>query len=53
MLIEGNMKSLKGRILCTEDDNDTREMLAVLLESCGYDVVCPTQAELALNLMNC
>jgi CheY-like chemotaxis protein len=42
---------MKGRILCTEDDADTREMLTVLLESFGYEVVCPADSILALELM--
>jgi len=28
------------RILCIEDDDDTREMLRLLLASSGYEVVC-------------
>ena len=42
---------MNGRILCTEDDADTREMLTVLLESFGYEVVCPADSALALELM--
>ena len=42
---------MNGRILCTEDDADTREMLTILLESFGYEVVCPTDSTLALELM--
>ena len=42
---------MNGRILCTEDDADTREMLTVLLESFGYEVVCPADSTLALELM--
>jgi CheY-like chemotaxis protein len=42
---------MNGRILCTEDDADTREMLTVLLESFGYEVVCPSDSTLALELM--
>ena len=41
----------KARILCIEDDPDSREMLAVLLESSGFDVVCPADPELAIGLM--
>jgi DNA-binding response OmpR family regulator len=44
------MAQLKGRILCTEDDPDTREMLSVALQHCGYDVVCPTDSKEALSL---
>ena len=32
--------TIKGRILCTEDDVDTREMLVFMLEDAGYDVSC-------------
>jgi two-component system, OmpR family, response regulator len=42
---------MNGRILCTEDDADTREMLTVLLESFGYEVVCPADSTLALELI--
>jgi DNA-binding response OmpR family regulator len=42
---------MNGRILCTEDDADTREMLTVLLKSFGYEVVCPADSILALELM--
>ena len=41
------MPALKGRILCTEDDPDSREMLIYFLEAAGYDVTCtgsPTDA---------
>lgn len=37
------MKSLpisKGRILCTEDDADSRELLVYLFEHAGYDISC-------------
>jgi DNA-binding response OmpR family regulator len=30
----------KGRILCTEDDPDSREMMIYLLRDAGYDVDC-------------
>jgi two-component system, OmpR family, response regulator len=42
---------MNGRILCTDDDTDTREMLTILLESFGYEVVCPADSILALELM--
>jgi DNA-binding response OmpR family regulator len=32
------MASRKGRILCTEDDPDSREMLVFILTQAGYDV---------------
>jgi DNA-binding response OmpR family regulator len=44
------MQSPKGRILCTEDDKDTRELLIFLLKAEGYDVVCTDNAEHALSL---
>lgn len=34
------MQSIKGRILCTEDDVDTRELIALALTQSGYEVVC-------------
>ena len=44
------MPSPKGRILCTEDHTDTRELLIVLLRSAGYDVICTDHAKQALAL---
>ena len=44
------MPFTKGRILCTEDDEDTRDLLIVLLKHQGYDVVCTDSAENALSL---
>jgi DNA-binding response OmpR family regulator len=44
------MPSPNGRILCTEDDTDTRDLLIFLLRSEGYDVVCTDSAEQALSL---
>ncbi len=41
----------KGRILCTEDDPDSREMLSMFLTTCGYEVVCPFDSADALNLI--
>jgi DNA-binding response OmpR family regulator len=40
----------KGRILCTEDDEDTRDLIIFLLKNEGYDVVCTDKAEDALAL---
>jgi len=40
----------KGRILCTEDDEDTRDLIIFLLRNEGYDVVCTDNAEDALAL---
>lgn len=44
------MPTPKGRILCTEDNSDTRDLLIVLLGSQGYDVICADNAEKALAL---
>ncbi len=41
----------KGRILCTEDDPDSREMLSMFLTTCGYEVVCPFDSADALNII--
>jgi len=40
----------KGRILCTEDDADSRDMIVMMLETSGYEVVCPADSALALEL---
>src|ERR1700730_16502961 len=34
------MEAVKPRILCTEDDVDTREMIAIILNGQGFEVVC-------------
>jgi len=44
------MPSPKGRILCTEDNTDTRELLMVLLQCAGYEVVCTDNAREAFSL---
>ena len=44
------MPSPKARILCTEDNTDTRELLLVLLRSAGYEVVWTDNAKQALTL---
>jgi CheY-like chemotaxis protein len=43
------MPSPKGRILCTEDDPDTAEMLTLLLEMAGYEVICTFNPEEAIE----
>ena len=43
------MSSPKGRILCTEDDADTRELLTITLNLAGYDVVCTASADEAVD----
>ena len=40
----------KGRILCTEDDPDSRALLVLLLEHRGYDVTVTASAEHALAI---
>ena len=44
------MSSPKGRILCTEDDADTRELIIFILQKEGYEVVCTDTAEQAIIL---
>jgi len=44
------MKSPKGRILCTEDDADTRELLVVILGATGYSVTVTESSAEALEL---
>ena len=40
----------KPRILCTEDDADTREVLNLLLKLAGFDVTCVENSTHALRL---
>ena len=42
--------SHKHRILCTEDDADTRELLRLLLELQGFEVTCAEDSEQAIRL---
>jgi DNA-binding response OmpR family regulator len=42
----------KARILCTEDDQDTREMLVLFLQDYGYEVVCSVDGKQTLDLVN-
>ncbi len=44
------MATPKGRILCTEDNEDTRELLAFLLEQNGFEAVCVDDPLEAINL---
>jgi DNA-binding response OmpR family regulator len=44
------MISPKGRILCTEDDADTRDLLSMILTIAGYEVVCTGNPRKALQL---
>jgi DNA-binding response OmpR family regulator len=40
----------RGRILCTEDDADTRDLLTFVLRSEGHEVTCTETAEDAMQL---
>ena len=42
----------KGRILVTEDDPDSRDMLVLTLQNDGYEVICSTDPANALELAN-
>ena len=42
----------KARILCTEDDQDTREMLVLFLQDYGFEVVCSVDGPQTLDLVN-
>lgn len=44
------MPSPKARILCTEDDPDTRDLIKLALCGEGYDVVTAESAQQALRL---
>jgi two-component system, sensor histidine kinase and response regulator len=44
------MPSPKARILCTEDDPDSRELIVFVLEGADYDVTCAEVATDALSL---
>lgn len=40
----------KFRILCTEDDADTRDLIILVLQNEGYEVICTDTAEQAISL---
>jgi DNA-binding response OmpR family regulator len=42
--------ALKGRILCTEDDPDTRALIVCLLTDHGFEVICTETAGHAVKL---
>jgi DNA-binding response OmpR family regulator len=44
------MSARKARILCTEDDADTRELIAIVLTNEGYEVACTENAADAIEL---
>lgn len=44
------MSTPKGRILCTEDNADTRELIIYVLTDEGFEVKCADSAEDALRL---
>ena len=44
------MRSIKGRILCTEDDVDIRELIDFVLTQYGYEVVCSVNNVQAVDL---
>ena len=44
------MQPTKGRILCTEDDADTRELIDFVLTKSGYEVVCSASTVQAIVL---
>lgn len=43
------MNTPKGRILCTEDDDDTRDLLALLFDRNGFEAVCISNGDEAIN----
>lgn len=45
------MRFLKGRILCADDNPDTRELLFLMLQSGGHEVVCVGSSAEALDLL--
>lgn len=44
------MTQFKARVLCTEDDEDTRELIRIALGGEGYDVVIAKSSAHALSL---
>ena len=44
------MTSPKRRILCTEDDADTRELVQFVLTEAGYEIVCTSDTMTAVAL---
>jgi|SRR5215213_828652 len=44
------MNSPKGRILCTDDHADTRQLIIAILMAEGFDVLCTDNAQETLKL---
>ena len=44
------MSFLRGRVLCSEDDADSRELIVLVLKGSGYQVVCTETGTQALDL---
>ena len=44
------MISPKGRVLCTEDDPDTRDLIATVSTLDGFEVICTDDPDQTLNL---
>ena len=40
----------RGRILCAEDNADTRDLISVILTAAGFEVVCTERGDEALEL---
>lgn len=47
------MYSPKGRILCAEDDEDTRDLFSFILTQKGFEVVFPEDVENCVSLSLC
>ncbi len=45
------MPTPKGRILCTEDDPDTCELITITLQNAGFVAVCVANALAALEMI--
>ena len=44
------MSFLKGRVLCSEDDADFRELIVLVLKGSGYQVICTEARTQPLDL---
>ena len=44
------MVGQRGRILCAEDNADTRDLISVILTAAGFEVVCTERGDEALEL---